>query len=237
MAKQETKKRVPRAVREREMLDIAERRFAADGFHGVTMDEIAEEVGVSKPMIYAYFESKEGLYLALMVRAREQMFAAIDQAVSIKDPPDQQLWSGILAFLTFVEENRDAWTVLFLDAPGGERQLIREAARVRDQTTRLVHQLLGEATEARGLGPEEVIATEPIAHALVGAGESIAHWWLAHPEQEKESVALWLTNFAWSGFGNLIEGRQWMPKGGSAKKAAERQRKARARSSRSVKRS
>lgn len=208
------------------MLDIAQRRFASDGFHGVTMDEIAEEVGVSKPMIYAYFESKEGLCRALMVRAREQMFAAIDEAVSIKDPPDQQLWSGVLSFLSFVEENQDAWTVLFLDTPGGEHQLAREALRVRDQTTRLVHQLLGEATEARGLGPDQVLATEPIAHALVGAGESIAHWWLANPGPEKEMVALWLTNFAWSGFGALIEGETWMPRSGSAKKVIGRHRKA-----------
>jgi AcrR family transcriptional regulator len=207
------------------MLDVAERRFASEGFHGVTMDEIAEEVGVSKPMIYAYFESKEGLYHALMVRAREQLFAAIDEAVSVTDPPDEQLWSGVLAFLTFVEGNREAWTVLFLDAPTSEPQLATEWMRVREQTARLVHQLLGEATEARGLGPEQVVATEPIAHALVGAGESMAHWWLANPEHPKEAAALWLTNFAWTGFGRLIEGETWAPRGASGKKAVARSRK------------
>ena len=55
---------VPRERREREILDVAGAIFARVGYHSAPMDEIADSAGVSKPMIYAYFASKEGLYLA-----------------------------------------------------------------------------------------------------------------------------------------------------------------------------
>ena len=51
------------------MLDAAERVFSATGFHGASMDAIAAEAGISKPMLYNYFGSKEGIYLAYLSRA------------------------------------------------------------------------------------------------------------------------------------------------------------------------
>ena len=51
------------------MLDAAERVFSASGFHGASMDAIAAEAGISKPMVYNYFGSKEGIYLAYLARA------------------------------------------------------------------------------------------------------------------------------------------------------------------------
>ena len=60
---------MPRERREQEILDVAGAMFARAGYHSASMDEIAESAGVSKPMLYAYFGSKEGLYLAYIRRA------------------------------------------------------------------------------------------------------------------------------------------------------------------------
>ena len=56
---------MPRPVRERQMLEAAERAFADRGFHAASVDAIAEASGITKPMVYAYFGSKEGLYRAV----------------------------------------------------------------------------------------------------------------------------------------------------------------------------
>ncbi len=61
---------MPRAEREQLILDVAGQRFASDGYHAASMDEIAAAAGVSKPMLYAYFGSKEGLYVAYIDRDR-----------------------------------------------------------------------------------------------------------------------------------------------------------------------
>ena len=69
--------RLPRAERERQTLDAARTLFAARGFAAVTMDEVAAVVGVTKPLLYAYFGNKERLYLACMEPAGEALVATV----------------------------------------------------------------------------------------------------------------------------------------------------------------
>jgi AcrR family transcriptional regulator len=205
------RRKVPRAVREAEMLAVAERAFAERGYHATSVDAIAEGAGITKPMVYAYFGSKEGLYLACMDRGRRRLFEAIDGAATGDEPPDEQLWRGILAFFTFVSERRDSWVVLFGEATSHGGPFAEEATRLRRQIARLVSQLLGEAAAAEGVAPDRLGAIEPVAHALVGAGESLAAWWGDHPEEPREWVALRLMNLAWMGFGDLVRGESWIP--------------------------
>src|SRR5687767_14290304 len=74
------RRRVPRVERQQQMLDVAARVFAERGYHAASMDEIAAEVGVSKPMLYAYFDSKEGLYLACIDRAGQDLLESMRRA-------------------------------------------------------------------------------------------------------------------------------------------------------------
>ncbi len=207
--RQQGRPKVPRAVREQQMLQVAERTFAERGFHAASVDVIAERAGISKPMIYAYFGSKEGLYRGCMERARSGLFDAIGEAADIDAAPDERLWRGILAFFTFVDQRRDAWAVLFGDATSAGGPFADDAAHVRRTVARLVDQLLFEAAEAEGAEQSALGSTEPLAHALIGAGESLARWWLEHREQPKETVALLLMNFAWMGFADLVRGERW----------------------------
>jgi AcrR family transcriptional regulator len=207
--RQPGKPKVPRAVRERQMLEVAERAFAERGFHAASVDAIAAGAGISKPMVYAYFGSKEGLYRGCMEQARGRLFEAVGQAADTKSSPDERLWRGILAFFTFVDEQRDSWTVLFGDATGAAGPFAEEAAQVRRTVAGLVGELLFEAAAAEGTDPSALRSTEPLAHALIGSAESLAGWWLEHREHPKETVALLLMNFAWMGFANLVRGERW----------------------------
>jgi AcrR family transcriptional regulator len=203
------RRKVPRAVREREMLEVAERVFAERGYHAASVDAIAEGAGITKPMVYAYFGSKEGLYVACMERARRRLFEAIDEAADADAPPDEQLWNGVLAFFTFVAESRESWSILFGEPTSAGGPFAAEASRLRGQLARLVSQLLGEAAAAEGLDPARIGAIDPLAHALVGAAESLAGWWMDRPDEPTERVAVWLMNFAWIGFGDLVRGEVW----------------------------
>ena len=49
----------------RELLAVAERRFFAHGYHGTTLDDVADEAGYTKGAVYSTFKSKGGLFLAL----------------------------------------------------------------------------------------------------------------------------------------------------------------------------
>jgi AcrR family transcriptional regulator len=206
-----TRRKVPRHIREQQMLEMAERAFARKGFHGASVDAIAEASGITKPMVYAYFGSKEGLYRACMVRARERLFEALRDGVDPAAKPDQQLWHGLLAVFTFVEREQDSWAVLLGEVTAGTGPFATEGAEVRRELTVLIAELLRRAATAEGMADDGLATVEPIARSLIGAGESLAVWWADHPEEPAEKVALVLMNVAWNGLGGIIEGRSWTP--------------------------
>src|ERR671925_975496 len=126
--------RTPRAVREAQMVAAAERLFAERGYHGVSMDQIAAASGITKPMLYDYFGSKEGLFLACVERARGRLFEEIASAVRGASEPEEALRAGVEAFLSFADEQRETWTVLF-----GEGGRFREpAAAIRAEQAGLI---------------------------------------------------------------------------------------------------
>jgi len=205
--------KVPRQVREQQMLRVAERAFAQRGFHAASVDAIAEGAGISKPMVYAYFGSKEGLYRACMQRARARLLTALRDGVDTSAAPDQQLWHGLLAVFTFVERERDSWAILLGEVTQGTGPFAQDGAAVRRELSALIAELLRRAASAEGLDAAALASADQLARALMGAGESLAVWWGEHPEEPVERVALVLMNFAWNGLGGLIEGRTWTPTG------------------------
>jgi AcrR family transcriptional regulator len=210
-------RKVPRAVREQQMLAVATEVFAARGFHAAPMDEIAERAGVSKPMVYAYFESKEGLWRSCLAGARGRLFESIDRAVDTAAKPEEQLWVGVQTFFAFVDEEPESWALLD-EAQAGP--FIADVDEVRRQVARGVATLLRDAAGARGATEAALEQTEPLARTLVGAAEALANWWLEHPEMPRDSAALLLMNFAWLGFGDLVRGKRWTPPDGPASASA-----------------
>jgi AcrR family transcriptional regulator len=183
--------RTPRAVREAQMVAAAERLFSEHGYHGVSMDQIAAASGITKPMLYEYFGSKEGLFLACMERARGQLFAAIGSAVRGADDAEAALRAGIEAFLKVADEQRATWPVLF-----GEGGRFNEAAgAIRSEQAGLIAQLLRELPGwTREPDAEELDA---IAHIFVGAAEAIAFWAVERPQISAERVADHLMAVLW----------------------------------------
>ena len=193
------------------MLEAAERAFAERGFHAASVDAIAEASGITKPMVYAYFGSKEGLYRACMQRARARLLDALREGVDTSAAPDQQLWHGLLAVFTFVERERDSWAILLGEVTQGTGPFAEDGAAVRRELSALIADLLRRAASAEGMQTDALGTTDQLARALMGAGESLAVWWGEHPEEPVEHVALVLMNFAWNGLGGLVEGRTWTP--------------------------
>ena len=182
------------------MLEMAGRVFAARGFHEASMDEIAEAAGVSKPMLYNYFGSKEGLYFAYVELSYQELITAIDLAVAgAGEGPVRRLRAGAIAYYTYVGQHRDAFYVLFREMgdPGGE------LARQRRRLSRRVAAALGCIITDERMTP---VGTAALAEAFLGAARSLANWWLDHPEVPAEAIAGRLTDLA---FGGLTA---WQPR-------------------------
>jgi AcrR family transcriptional regulator len=204
-----TFKRLPRAVREQQMLDAAVRVFSRRGFHAASMDEIAELAGISKPMVYAYLGSKEELFLACVHREGTRMLEAIVAVVGDDLPADQQLWRGLRAFFGFVGAHRDGWAVLYRQARGQEA-FIADLAHMRERMVEVIAGLFRRAVEAHGREARESDLSAT-AYALVGAAESLADWLAGHPDADPEKTATRMMNIAWLGAGQLLHGEVWRP--------------------------
>lgn len=193
------------------MLDAAASVFSRRGYHAASMDEIAELAGISKPMVYAYHGSKEDLFLATIRREGARLTGAITAAVAPGLPPDEQLWRGLRALFTFVGEHREGWAVLYRQARARGEPFADEIAAQRGRIVAVVESLLGEAMRAHGRRRLRAGELTAFAHALVGAGESLADWAVDHPDERPQTMARRLMNFAWMGFGDLLRGETWSP--------------------------
>ncbi|WP_037674474.1 TetR/AcrR family transcriptional regulator [Streptomyces griseus] len=217
-------KRMPRAVREQQMLDAAVRTFGQRGYMAASMDDIAELAGVSKPLVYLYLNSKEDLFTACIRREAKALTEAVRAGVHPGLSADRQLWDGLLAFFTHTAHHPEAWTVLHLQARTHGEPFASEVAAMREEIVAFVTQLIAIAARdavphsrlrsgggtpvAPDLQEREVAG---LAQALVGAAESLAAWANATEGVTARQTATTLMNFAWAGLGSLMAGRSWSP--------------------------
>ena len=180
-------------MREPLILAVAGQVFADDGYEHTSMDRIAELAGVSKPMLYAYFGSKEGLYGAYIERNGRELVRRLVSADRSDASQTARLRAVIGEFLGFVEERRDGWTVLFHEV-NASRPLVEVVTQLRSQVVDEIAGMLEAGTGSwEGLAAP---ASDGVAHAIVGAGESLANWWLEHPTVARADVTEWFVGLA-----------------------------------------
>jgi AcrR family transcriptional regulator len=191
--------RVPRGVREEQLLEVAERVFADRGYQGASIEDIARAAGVTRPIVYDHFGSKEGIYLACVRRARAELERGIGEAAGASEDPGEQLWAGINAYFEFVERHGRAWDVLFGQGAAVAGPAAEEVTRQRFATVSGIADLL-----APFVSNVDAQTIEALAHALSGSGEQLAKWWRKNPHLSREQVAGFHMAFAWIGLERLV---------------------------------
>ena len=130
-------KRLPRAVREQQMLDAAVQMFSVNGYHETSMDAIAAEAQISKPMLYLYYGSKEDLFGACLNREMGRFIDAVRADIDFKQSPKDLLRNTIVSFLRYIDANRASWIVMYTQATSSQAfaHTVREG---REQIIELV---------------------------------------------------------------------------------------------------
>ena len=176
------------------MLDAAVEVFSRNGFHGSSMDDIAEVAMISKPMLYLYLGSKEELFGACITREAQRFVEAVTSGADASLPPREQLDRGVLAFFTFVAQHRDSWLVLYRQARA-QAPFAQQVVAGRAQVAGVVSALL-QRSNPHGL---EAAYFDAVAFALVGAGEALADRMLDEADPDPRSSATLLVDLAWHG--------------------------------------
>lgn len=99
-------------ARRNAILDAALSLFSEKDFHEVTVDEIAEHVGLSKGTLYLYFENKENLFLSIIKEKTDVLFSRIRGAIKGDEPYLIRLERLIKTWLAFFEEHRSYFKII-----------------------------------------------------------------------------------------------------------------------------
>jgi AcrR family transcriptional regulator len=192
------RQRAERAERRETLLDAADRVICRSG-PGVSMDEIASEAGITKPILYRHFGDKEGLYEALAQRYVDQLMGELDAGAGTGDGR-ARLAARIDAYLSYVEHNPERYRFLL-----GAAEQPRTSAIVAEFRERRVNACAARAEQSlrrAGLDPE---IAEPWAHAVCGMIRSAGIWWLETRSLERSELVEHLTALLWEGFAPLQE--------------------------------
>ena len=113
-------KRLPRAVREQQMLDAAVQMFSVNGYHETSMDAIAAKAEISKPMLYLYYGSKEELFGACLDRELTRFIEGVREEIKLEQSPKDLLQNTIVAFMRYIDANRASWIVMYTQATNSQ---------------------------------------------------------------------------------------------------------------------
>lgn len=174
------RRRLPASERRGLILDAAVRLFAERGYHAASMDGIAGAAGISKAVVYDHFASKRELYTVLLDTIRGDMDALIAEAIAPL-PEGDRVWTAIDVFFGYVERNRDACRLLFLEVQG-----TTEVAAIVEQLEERVAEALSATLAANpeifGGHPERERQVRILAELLKSGIHGLASWWYRHPE-------------------------------------------------------
>ncbi|MBS4728202.1 TetR/AcrR family transcriptional regulator [Mycobacterium sp. SM1] len=186
-------KRLPRAVREQQMLDAAVQMFSLNGYHETSMDSIAAAAQISKPMLYLYYGSKEELFGACLDRELTRLIDSVRADIDPNQNPKELLRNTIVSFLHYIDANRASWIVMYTQATSSQAfaHTVREG---RERITELVAGLLRAGTRH----PDPDTNFDVMAAALVGAGEAVAAR-LSTGDTDVDEAAELMINLFWRG--------------------------------------
>jgi AcrR family transcriptional regulator len=185
-----------RARRREELLEVADRVVQARG-PGVSMDEIAAEAGISKPILYRHFGDKDGLYEALTARYVGELAEALSPAVRA-DEPRERLAASIDAYLAYVEREPERYRFLL---HAGEQP--RTAPIVAEFRRRHIADCAFTAADnlrAAGLDPR---FAETWAQCVTGMVRAAGASWLESHSLPRPQLVQYLTTILWDGYAAL----------------------------------
>ena len=186
-----------------QLLAAADRVVQRDG-SAASMNVIAAEAGITKPILYRHFGDKGGLYRALAERYIDDLLRRLRAALLTRGGLRARTHATVDAYLAAVEEQPQVYRFLL------ERAAVEEPD-VRGQVVGFVRRFGDELAVGIGHEPElgQVGAQRAVvwAHAIAGMVQSTGDWWLDHPEVSRAAVVDELVSLLWEGFTGVDERR------------------------------
>ncbi len=108
----QSRKEHEKNARRNEILEAGLQLFAEKDFHEVTVDEIAERVGLSKGTLYLYFKNKDDLFFSIIQEKTDMLYQRLNATIEGDKPFTECLKNFVYTFLTFFEEHKPYFKIV-----------------------------------------------------------------------------------------------------------------------------
>lgn len=184
-------------ARKEQILAVALNAFARGGYHNTSMNDIADAMGVTKPVIYQHFDSKRALYIELLrFVGRDLVSTVVSEAAAAGDDGREKTMRGMVAYFTWVSHNRNAFSLIF-----------ESSGRVDEEFADIVKQFEdGAAAAIAPLITAHVNAQDQrtFALGLVGMAEAVSRHLIAeHVDFDPEKIGRTIGGLAWAGLRSI----------------------------------
>ena len=204
------RRRLPAGERREGILDAARALFSQHGYDRASMRDIAEAAGITAPVLYDHFPSKQALQVALIEREGDALVAQVPTGL------EAETWRDFVhgsfdTFFRFVEANPHAWRLLFVEAPT-DPELLRAQREVLRRATQDTAALVAQVAEWQL--PESIPpprAAEMLAESVRSTLNGLAAWWWQNQEVPREQVTLMAFELLWPGIDRLCGMAQTLP--------------------------
>ncbi|MBV8691468.1 MAG: TetR/AcrR family transcriptional regulator [Actinobacteria bacterium] len=193
---------VDRKVRRGQLLDAAARAIRRDGVR-VSMEAIAREAGVTKPVLYAHFGDKAGLTRALADRFTTELATRLMTVLAEQQGEQAMVHSAIASFFAMVEDEPLLFAFMLQHGVSSDPDSNTQShqRQMFDQLGAQVARMIELALRQMGQPPR---SARPWAYAMLGAMLSTADWWLRDQSLSRDELVDDLTRLFWTG---LVAGK------------------------------
>ena len=184
--------RLPATARREQILEVALDVFATAGFHGASMNDIAEAAGVTKPVLYQHFDSKRDLYRALLNDVGARLLESIAKATAEASDGKHQTELGFRAYFRWVADDHDSFRLLFGPGTSSDDEFARVIERINAEAAAATAPLIDVDL------PDETRTT--LAYALVGLAEGASRQLVNRGgDFDPDETAREVSTLAWAG--------------------------------------
>ena len=200
------------ATARREVIEeAATELFSERGYRGASIDEIARRSGVTPPVVYDHFDSKQDLYRRLLERHFAELREVWREHLPGGDPSEQRIGRAVDAWFSYIETHPFAGRMLFRDTTGDPAIAAMHAEVAAESRAQILPLWSGDREVEGVVGPLSGEDLEMAWVVLRGVLQGLAMWWTEHPDVPREKVVATAINSLWIGFERVSEGEGWRP--------------------------
>ncbi|MFF9350405.1 TetR family transcriptional regulator [Streptomyces sp. NPDC014734] len=185
--------------RRRELLEAADRVVLRDG-PGASMNAIAAEAGITKPILYRHFGDKGGLYRALAKRHTDALLVALRAALDAPAERRRRVESTLDTYLAAIEARPQVYRFLMHpsdDSAHSAEQGFDVGRHSAPLLRRLGEELATVIAERVDLGPDGEASARIWGHGIVGMMHAAGDWWLGERPCSREQLVRSLADLLW----------------------------------------